>query len=358
MKQIISTILTSFLTSLLVVFLVYNYLPLSWLDKLSVERPLKLGSTITTIQGTDRLTDSRSVINTNFSNLNADKIENSTSSVAAITTLSNLTTVGALVSGSLATGFTLVPVSVGGTASNTISQYRVILGNGTSGFTVATTTGNSGDFLVSNGAGQFPTWQAVTASLGSNYTWTGQHTFNGATTTIKNLGIATSSAAFGSGFSLGYIGFIVSTSTYFGNGVGIGIATQTPNANLQVAGSAIFKDASTTSLYVSGACLGCPGAYTGSSTAQQIVSGSKTCTSCIPTNANTIIIQYSKTNSLAAGTLTLTRTGLTLGEIADSGGATTDYDANFSWSTNDLIVTEATDDNADSVLTYTAYYYK
>ena len=59
----------------------------------------RLGVTITTINATDTIKDSRPVINTNFSNLNDGKIENSTSSVAAITTLSNLVSVGTITTG-------------------------------------------------------------------------------------------------------------------------------------------------------------------------------------------------------------------------------------------------------------------
>src|SRR3990167_11229886 len=70
----------------------------------------KLGVSITTIAGTDTLSGSRGTINTNFSNLNSGKIENATTSVAAITTLSNLVTTGALSSGSLASGFTTITV--------------------------------------------------------------------------------------------------------------------------------------------------------------------------------------------------------------------------------------------------------
>lgn len=43
----------------------------------------KAGSTVTSILGTDRLTDSRSVINTNFSNLNTDKLESGSTFTAA-----------------------------------------------------------------------------------------------------------------------------------------------------------------------------------------------------------------------------------------------------------------------------------
>src|SRR3990167_4312902 len=80
---------------------VYTTVPLSFIERFSTDSGQKLGSTITTIAGGDTISSSRAVINTNFSNLNAGKIENSTTSVAAITTLGNLTTAGTFTSGSL-----------------------------------------------------------------------------------------------------------------------------------------------------------------------------------------------------------------------------------------------------------------
>src|SRR3990167_7987998 len=90
---------------------VYNYAPLSFIEKFGPLVQRNLGASITTIAATDTIRDSRAVINTNFSNLNSDKIENSSSSIAAITTLSNLVTVGTLTSGSLGSGFTAVVVA-------------------------------------------------------------------------------------------------------------------------------------------------------------------------------------------------------------------------------------------------------
>lgn len=82
----------------------------------------KLGSSLTTIQGTDRLTDSRSTINTNFSNLNDTKIESSSSSIAAITTLDNLTSIGVL---------TNLRVSGSTTIASTLSVTNPITGSST-----------------------------------------------------------------------------------------------------------------------------------------------------------------------------------------------------------------------------------
>jgi len=78
---------------------VYTTTPLSFIEKFSIDSGQRLGSSITTIAGGDTISSSRTVINTNFSNLNNGKIENSTTSVAAITTLANLGTIGKIISG-------------------------------------------------------------------------------------------------------------------------------------------------------------------------------------------------------------------------------------------------------------------
>lgn len=139
----------------------------------------RLGSTITTILGTDTLSASRSTINTNFSNLNSTKIENSTTSVASITTLSNLVTVGTITSGTWqGTG---IDVARQGTGTTSPSLNRVILGYGASGFKVAT-TGTDGQLLgLSSGV---PVWQSASFDTAVSYNLTGNWGFQlGASTT-------------------------------------------------------------------------------------------------------------------------------------------------------------------------------
>ena len=76
----------------------------------------------------------------------------------------NITAVGALASGSLATGFTIVTVPLGGTGAGTFTQYGVMLGNGTGALTEVSGLGTSTYVLTSNGAGMAPTWQAASGS--------------------------------------------------------------------------------------------------------------------------------------------------------------------------------------------------
>ena len=131
------------------------------------------GTTITTINATDLIKDSRATINTNFSNLNTDKFELSswfaTTSAPQLTTLANLVTVGTLTSGSLGAGFTTVVVARGGTGSTTLSSNQVLLGNGTGNVGVASGYGTSGQFLTSNGVGAAPTWQSASVDQNLDY---------------------------------------------------------------------------------------------------------------------------------------------------------------------------------------------
>lgn len=173
--QLILTALFSAVISLGGMFLAYNYVPL---DAVSVNVPQNLGSTITTILGTDTLSSSRAVINTNFSNLNTDKLQSGdTASSLTITTgtIGTLTLTNAL------------GVANGGTASTSISLNSVILGNGTSGFKTVTGHGVSGQFLTSGGAGAAPTWTTSALDLTLNYNWTGTNLF-------KNLNASSTSA--------------------------------------------------------------------------------------------------------------------------------------------------------------------
>lgn len=138
------------------------------------------GTTVTTILGSDTLSNSRTTINTNFTNLLNGKIESSTTTLPLVTTLANLSTVGTISSG--VWQGTAVGAQYGGTGSSTLSQYQVLLGNGTSALTVPAGWGTAGMSLVSNGPGAKPSWQSVGVDQNANYTWNGQNTFTSTTT--------------------------------------------------------------------------------------------------------------------------------------------------------------------------------
>lgn len=137
--------------------------------------PLDGIGAITTILGTDRLTDSRVTINNNFTDLDTTKMEMATTSVDSITTLSNLATIGTITSG--VWNGTAIPVGYGGTGTTSPSTYLTMIGDGANGFTVASTTGTSGQFWTSGGAGAYPSWTTSAISTSDNYAWTGTHNF-------------------------------------------------------------------------------------------------------------------------------------------------------------------------------------
>lgn len=202
---------------------IYRYIPLHYIESFSVKN-LRLGSDITTINGTDTLSSSRSVINTNFTNLNNGKTEVSSSSIAAITTLANLTsaaalaTVGTLTSGSLGSGFTTVVAGRGGTGSTTLSANQVLLGSTTNAVNVVSGWGTSGQFLTSNGTTLAPTWQTSAVDQGIDYTWTGVHGF-GSSTPAARVGIQGN--AFISGTTTSG-GFLATSSIRINNNLDIG----------------------------------------------------------------------------------------------------------------------------------------
>ena len=252
------------------IFGVYNYLPLSALEALKSQET-RLGSTLTTILGSDTISSSRAVINANFAALNADKIENSTTTVNAITSLPNLATVGTITSGTWSG--TAIAVAKGGTGTTTPSTYQVILGNGSNGLTVASSTGTSGQFLTSNGAGAYPSWQSATVDQTANYTWTGTHSFSATTTmatsTIVHLGVGTTSPSTLAKLAVG-------GDVYITGGLGIGTATTSDN-NLVVQGVA-----STTNLVVSGTCTNC----------FKVTGGTSTFTGSVNDQTNTITLGF------------------------------------------------------------------
>ena len=135
-----------------------------------------LGTSITTINATDTLRDSRTTINDNFTALNAGKIEISTTTLPLLTTLANLSTVGTITSG--VWSGTVITVAKGGTGLATLSQYQVLLGSSTNAVSFVNGLGSDGQFLTSQGAGLPPVWESSSVDQAANYTWTGLHIFN------------------------------------------------------------------------------------------------------------------------------------------------------------------------------------
>lgn len=176
MTKFLATLFISFLTALFGVSLIYNFVPLDFFE---FGQKQQVGSTITTILGTDTLSSSRLVINSNFSNLNTDKFE--LSSWYATTSATQLTTFGTITTG--VWNGTAIGVAYGGTGTTSPSTNYVMLGNGSSGFKVVGGFGTSGQFLTSNGASAAPSWQSGSFDTAANFTVTGDWIFSRATTT-------------------------------------------------------------------------------------------------------------------------------------------------------------------------------
>lgn len=177
-------LITGTLISIVVSLGIYNYVPLSLLDKINFKKPT-FGTTITTINGSDTLSASRTVLNNNFTALNNGKIEVGSTSINAITTLSNLATVGTITSGTW-TG-SVIDVARQGTGSTSPTSNQVMLGNGASGFKVIG-FGSSGQFLTSGGDATAPSWTTAAIDQTANYNWTGTHLFKNlnASSTVAN----------------------------------------------------------------------------------------------------------------------------------------------------------------------------
>ncbi len=163
--KILLTVLVSLITSLLGAFFFLSYAPNSWFDH---QKPT-FGSAVTTILGTDTLSASRTTINNNFSALNTGKFE--LSDWFATTSAQQVTKLGTITTGNW--NATPITAQYGGTGSSTLSQYQILLGNGTGNVTVPVGWGSAGQVLISAGAGAIPTWSSGSVDTTQSYNWTG-----------------------------------------------------------------------------------------------------------------------------------------------------------------------------------------
>ena len=180
----------------------------------------KLGSTLTAITGTTKVSDLDTILTTNFTALNNDKIEVSTTTLPFLTTLINVTQLGVIASSTWRGS--LIGTPYGGTGSSTLASNRVLLGNGSSPVSVVNGFGASGQFLTSNGEATAPTWQTSSVSLSNFYDWTGLHTFNGLSVGIGTTTASTTLSVQGNALVSGTTttGNLVATSSLrVGNGI-------------------------------------------------------------------------------------------------------------------------------------------
>lgn len=148
------------------------------------------GTTYTTLNGSDNIKNFPTLYNANNAAFDSSKIEVGSTSIASITTLANLSTVGTITSGTW--NSTAIGVAYGGTGTTSPSTGLVMVGNGASGLK-AIAPGTSGQSLVSNGPGVDPSFQSVSFDQTANYSNTGNWNFLGSTY-IKNLNASSTSA--------------------------------------------------------------------------------------------------------------------------------------------------------------------
>ena len=175
MRKIIYQIGIALVISSLVVLSAFNYLPLEPIQPLSVDENYNgmLGTSITTIAGSDTLKASRTVINDNFTALNTGKIETSITTLPLLTTLATLSTVGTIGTGTW--NADAIGVGYGGTGTTSPTSKQIMIGNGANGLQVIG-FGAVGQFLVSAGDGSVPQWTTSSIDEAGDYDWTGVNT--------------------------------------------------------------------------------------------------------------------------------------------------------------------------------------
>lgn len=169
-----------------------------------------LGSTITTINGTDQISASRTTINTNFTNLNNSKIESSTTSVQSITTLSNLSIVGTITSGTW--NGSVLTTQYGGLGVSTTTAWTVLLGSGTNGHVATTSGGTSGQFLTHQGNSP-PIWTTASFNSTIDYSLSGRWNFTNTVSASTSINIASTSPASGVNLAVNGGALISGTTT-------------------------------------------------------------------------------------------------------------------------------------------------
>lgn len=200
-------------------------------------------------------------------------------------------------------------------------------------------------------------WLDLTAT----FAWSGVHTWSSAGSYLFSNGLA----KLGVGTSSPVTAFEVGSSGVFGDNLRAGTFTATSTTatstfpNIQAT-----TNATTTSLFVSGACTGCPTTYSASSTSFSVTSGTINYLFSIPTTTNMGIGSYTITGNSAGqahkGTFIFTRTGLTTFALHYAeGSADTDLATyTFTWSGGNLSIEETTDANANTSITGTVFWYK
>ncbi len=261
--------------------------------------------TLTSLSGSDHQNNFPTTYNANNTALNNGKMDVGTTSIASITTLSSLATVGTITSGVWQS--TTIGAQYGGTGSTTLSANQVLLGNGTSLVKTVSGWGNSGQALCSNGGVLAPTWCSLSFDATQNYTFSGNNIFSASsnftgTTRLKTL---------------------ISSSTIQINDGGAGVSYIFPTSQGST-GTTLINNGSGTLTWGNPA----PPQYTYASTSQSIAAANKSVTSA--------------TTTIPAGTLTGSST------ITVSGIITSNPTGN-----NARALLEVRDNNANTYISQT-----
>jgi len=118
------------------------------------------------------MSDFPTLYNANLNLINNNKIEMSTTTLPAVTTMTGLTTVG-----TIGTGVwqgTAIGVAYNGTGTTSPTSKQLMVGNGASGFQVVG-FGSSGQFLTSGGADTLPSWTTSALDTALDYSFTGSY---------------------------------------------------------------------------------------------------------------------------------------------------------------------------------------
>lgn len=197
-------------------------------------------------------TANNTLLETEINNLTASTTDTS------LTTAVNLTSVGALSSGSLASGFTAVTVPIGGTGATTLTSGGALYGNGTG--TIQATAACSDGEVISWTSG-VPGCGSVSVNQTLAYDWTNLHTFTNASSTLYSAykayfgGTATStfntngSLTLGGNFTLPTVDGVASTSAMLTDSSGNVTWAPVVTGSLTIAGAeGVTSNTSSTTL--------------------------------------------------------------------------------------------------------------
>lgn len=174
----------------------------------------RLGA-FTQLNSTDRQVDFPTTYN---NNLNIT-MEQGTTTVDSITTLSNLSTVGTITTG--VWNGTTIGVLYGGTGTTSPSPFQILLGSTTPGsLDIVNGFGASGQFLTSNGADAKPSWTTSSFDQSIERDFTGD--FSAHASTTWNTATEAASSFFGKLFFAG-----VGTTTLDFSGTAANTASST-----------------------------------------------------------------------------------------------------------------------------------